>query len=327
MAKRNLVAIGASLGGVEALRQLLGQLPGDLEASLFIVQHTAPSARGGSLDSALVPVTRLPVHYAKDGERFEPGHVYLAPPDRHLLLEAKKLRVVRGPRENAVRPAIDPLFRSAAAHHGSRVVGVVLTGLRDDGAAGLDAIRRSGGATVVQDPEDATFPDMPQSALRLGPADHVLPLTEMGMLIARLATQDAPAGAGAPEDVVREARITASYASQAGVLDQLGRLTQLDCPDCGGPLWEIPKVDGRRFRCRIGHAFSDRALVVRQIEQAERSLLVALRTLEERGRMLHRMSEDARGRDNGAHATRFAQDRDEALAHADVLRDLLGSLG
>src|SRR5688572_477314 len=189
VARRNLFVIGASLGGIPAFQRLLPQLPRDLDASLFVVQHTS---REGRPEAALAPWASLPLRYAVDGERFESGTIYVAPPDRHMLLAAKTLQVVRGPRENGTRPAIDPLFRSAAAHHGRRVVGIVLTGLRDDGAAG--PIQRSGGVTVVQDPVDASFPDMPRNALHAVAADHVVPLEGMAELIVRLAREAAPEG-------------------------------------------------------------------------------------------------------------------------------------
>lgn len=320
---RDIFAIGSSLGGVEALRRLVAQLPADFGGTLFVVQHTAAD---GGLDAVLSRVSQLPVRYAEDGERFERGTIHLAPPERHLIVDGKALFTVRGPRENGVRPAIDPLFRSAAAHHGPRVVGIVLTGLRDDGTAGLQAIRRSGGITVVQDPDDAAHPEMPESALAHVEIDHVLPVARMGGLMERLVREEAPEGVGPPADVVREARITARYGLSEGPVNELGQLTLLDCPECGGALWEIRHGERRRFRCYVGHAYSENALAVEQNEQVERSLLVALRTLEERSRMLHRLCEQAQSQALDRQADTFAADRDEALAHAEVLRELLATL-
>ena len=322
MVRRNLIVIGASLGGVQALRRLLAQLPPDLEAAVFVVQHTGPH---GQIDTALESEARLPVRAPEDGERFALGTVYVAPADRHMLVGAKSIQLVRGPRENGSRPAIDPLFRSAAAHHGARVVGIVLTGLLDDGGAGLDAIRRSGGVTVVQDPGDAAFPDMPRNALALAPASHVIPLAEMGELIVRLSQEEAPTGR-APDDVVREAAITARYPASSAPVESLGSLTQLDCPECGGPLWELGEADHGRFRCRIGHAFTAGALEAKQSEEIERSLLVAMRTMQERSRMLDRLSRMALEQGGPTDALRFEQDRDETLSHTEVLRELLLSL-
>jgi two-component system chemotaxis response regulator CheB len=323
MANRNIVVIGASLGGVRALQDLLSQLPADLDAALFVVQHTT---RLGRLEPVLAPSSALPVRTPADGEHFASGTVYVAPADRHMLVDAKTVQVVRGPRENGARPAIDPLFRSAAAHHGPRVVGVLLTGLRDDGAAGLHAIRRSGGATVVQDPQDAAFPDMPSNALAEGPVDHVIPLRSIAEAITRLSKEPAPAGT-APDDVIREARITARYSSSSDGVENLGELTQLDCPECGGPLWQIEQGGGAaRFRCRLGHALTARSLQALQDEEIERSLLVAMRTLEERSRMLDRLNRQALEQGRALDAERFGQDRDETAGHADVLRELLLSI-
>jgi two-component system chemotaxis response regulator CheB len=324
VANRDIHVIGSSLGGVEALMRLVAALPLDLQASIFLVQHTAP--RDGNLAKALARRASLPVHLAIDGQDFERGAIYLTPPDRHLLLEAKTMRVVRGPRENAVRPAIDPLFRSAAAHHGSRVVGVVLTGLRDDGAAGLRAIRQSGGIAVVQDPRDAAFPDMPRSALAHVPEAHVVPLAEMPALLARLAREPAPEDHSAPEDVVREARITAGYSDSDAPLDRIGELTTFNCPECDGPLWEIDGGDRARFRCRIGHALSEELLGELQSEQVERSLLVAMRTLEERSRLLGRLRKRAEESGGPRGGSRFEREYEEMLAHIEVLKELLGAL-
>jgi two-component system chemotaxis response regulator CheB len=321
VANRDIFVIGASLGGVEALLRMLADLPADLDASLFVVQHRSP--REGHLGRVLARRATLPLRDACDGEVIERGTIYLAPADRHLLLDKATLRVVRGPRENGVRPAIDPLFRTAAAHYGSRVVGIVLTGLRDDGVAGLEAIHRSGGLTVVQDPEDAAYPDMPRSALAQVPVDHVVPLAQMSKWIAQLAGAPAPEGS-APDDVVREARITATYTSSDEPLDRLGDLTTYDCPECGGPLWRVGEPKRARYRCRVGHAFSEHKLSEAQATQIERSLLVALRVLEERSRLLQRLHD--RVYPGRAESDRFVREREEAREHIEVLKELLGSL-
>ena len=323
VANRDIVVIGSSLGGVEALMRLLAGLPANLDAAIFIVQHSSP--RQSHLDRVLARRAKLTVRHAHDGEIFERSTIYLAPPDRHLLLDAKTTRVVRGPRENGVRPAIDPLFRSAAAHHGPRVVGIVLTGLRDDGTGGLQAVARSGGVTMVQDPEDAAFPEMPRSVLSHMQVDHVVPLDRMAELIVEIAAQPAPDGLRAPDDVVREARITATHANAEEPLERLGRLSTFDCPECGGPIWEIGEGDLAHFRCRIGHAFSEAALNELQAEQIERSLLVALRTLEERTRLLQRLH-DRVNRAGPRETMRYARERDEVSAHIEVLKQLIGSL-
>jgi len=277
-----------------------------------------------TLAELLAGVGRLPVRTPGDGEVFDAGTIYLAPPDHHLLVDRRTVRTTRGPRENGVRPAIDPLFRSAAAHHGPRVVGVLLTGLRDDGTAGLQAVRRSGGITVVQDPSDAPCGEMPRHALDHVPIDHVVPLSEMGELLARLATEAAPVDRAAPDDVVREARI-AARGGAPDVVDVVARWARSGCPKCGRALTELRR--DRHFRCRAGHVFSEKALLAGRIGQLERPTLVALRALEERARMLGRLAEHAGATHCGSQAERYAGDRDEALANAQVLRELLAILG
>jgi two-component system chemotaxis response regulator CheB len=320
VANRDLFVIGSSLGGVEALLRLLSDLPADLDATLFIAQHTSPRIK---LERVLARRARLPVRLAVDGDAFDRGTIYVAPPDRHLLVEAKTTRVVRGPRENGVRPAIDPLFRSAAAHHGPRVVGIVLTGLREDGTVGLQAIARSGGRTVVQDPDDAAYPEMPRGALAALRVDHVVPLSRMAALISELAAQPAPDDVGAPDDIVREARITGTYQVSDAPLDRIGRVTTFDCPECGGPIWEIGDEGSEHYRCRIGHAYSVQALGDLQADRVERSLLVAMRMLGERSRWLQRMVDR---RPDSRDSARMARERDEALGHVEVLKELLSSL-
>ncbi|HEY4409154.1 MAG TPA: chemotaxis protein CheB [Acidimicrobiia bacterium] len=193
MVGRDIVVIGASAGGVEALRRVVGDLPEDLPAAVFLVLHTAPHS-GTALLRILARQTSLPVTHPGDGEPIRPGHVYVAVPDRHMVLDEQAVRVTSGPKENGYRPAVDTLFRTAAASYGPRVIGVVLSGTRDDGTAGLRAIRARGGVAIVQDPEDALFPGMPQSALADDPPDFVLPVGEIGAQIAKLAREEAPVG-------------------------------------------------------------------------------------------------------------------------------------
>jgi two-component system, chemotaxis family, protein-glutamate methylesterase/glutaminase len=195
-----IVVIGTSAGGLEALDELIGQLPAGLHASIFIVQHMAAEAAGDALLHRLGSHS-LQCKLASDGESFKNGNVYIVPADYHLLVKKKRLLVTKGARENRYRPAIDPLFRSAAVAHGPGVIGLVLTGLLDDGTAGLIAIKKCGGVTVVQDPSDAAYPEMPQSALNNLKVDHCVPLGEMGLLLEKLVQQPAGKNRPSPEDV------------------------------------------------------------------------------------------------------------------------------
>lgn len=182
---RDLIVIGASAGGVEALRRLTADLPPDLRAGVVVVLHLAPGAASG-LPAILGRSGALAASHARDRESLLPGHIYVAPPDRHVVVSDGVLRLTSGPRENLARPAIDPLFRSAAREHGGHVIGVVLSGLLDDGSAGLLSIRRAGGVAVVQEPEDALYADMPRHALAIAGADHVVKIADMGSLLDEL---------------------------------------------------------------------------------------------------------------------------------------------
>ena len=232
---RDIVVIGGSAGGVEAITTLLRQLPADLPASVFVVCHMLPNATAHLVD-AFNAAGPLVAKTAEDGEEITPGMIYVAPPDRHLLVKRAHLRITRGPRENRW-PAIDPLFRSAAVAYGARVIGIVLTGLLDDGTAGLQAVKRCGGVAIVQDPEEAPFPDMPKNALANVDIDHCLAIGEMPGLLQRLVREPVAAGAAVPSDLEKEARIAEMGFSNAKITDELGTLATHVCPECSGPLW------------------------------------------------------------------------------------------
>ena len=317
MTNRNAVVIGASSGGVDALRTLLNSLPSDFPAGVCAVLHLAASSPG-SLPDVFSRGCALPVSTAQDGEAFEPGRVYLAPPDRHLLLKPGRLRVVRGPRENRARPAIDPLFRSAAVAYGSRLVGVILTGLLDDGSSGLAAVGRCGGVTVVQDPGDAAFPDMPLSALHAAGADHCVGLRQLPELLDRLVREEAAPNLPAPSDIAAEADIAERVMSDVPKENRLGQPAPFGCPGCGGPLWEMEDTNVKRYRCHVGHGYTAKTLLANQSEVVEEALWVALRTLEERAAMLRRMAQEGRGP-----SAQFGERADEAEQQALSIRSLL----
>jgi two-component system, chemotaxis family, protein-glutamate methylesterase/glutaminase len=236
MDNHNIIVIGASMGGLEALRALVKQLPPDLPAAVFIVLHITPSA-----PSLLAPIldrdSALPVTSAQDGEAIESGRIYVAPPDHHLLLKPGQVRLTRGPRENRTRPAIDPLFRSAAVAYGPHVIGVVLTGYLDDGASGLLAIKRCNGVAIVQDPEDAAYPSMPLNAIEMVPVDYRLPIAEMGRILTELVQLPPKEVVPVPKDILVEAAISEGTESSMRTEEYLGALAPFACPDCCGSLW------------------------------------------------------------------------------------------
>ena len=290
---RNIIVVGTSAGGLETLDQLVGQLPTDLKASIFIVQHMAPHNSGEPLLRRLSRHQAFQPKLAEDGNRFEPGRIYIAPPDSHLLLKKDRVLVTKGARENRYRPGIDPLFRSAAVAHGARVIGVVLTGMLDDGTAGLMAIKRCGGVTVVQDPRDAAYSGMPVSALDNVDVDFCVPVSEMGPLLARLVVQSHGKSKAVPSDIRTEARIAERVLSDVAQVNGLGNQVPYNCPNCGGVLWEIDTPGEKRYRCHTGHSYTGPALLASQSEKIEEMLWIALRMFEERKNLLTSMVKTA----------------------------------
>jgi two-component system, chemotaxis family, protein-glutamate methylesterase/glutaminase len=322
MPDHDIVVVGASAGGVEALVGLAASLPADLPAAVFVVLHVPPTGTS-VLPDILSRHGRLPASHAKDGEPIEPGRIYVAPPDHHLLVRTDHLHLTRGPRENGHRPAVDPLFRSAAREHATGVVGVVLSGALDDGTAGLVAVKARGGVAVVQDPSDALYPGMPASALEHAKVDHVLPAASIGALLARLASEPAQVPPGpAPTDMKVEVEVE-GFSLQAMEGEHPGEPSGFSCPDCNGVLWAIRDGGLQRFRCRVGHAWSSESLLTRQSEALEAALWIALRSLEERAALARRLAEPARRRGHTITATRFEEQATEAQQAARVVRELL----
>jgi two-component system chemotaxis response regulator CheB len=250
MPGRDVVVVGGSAGGVEAMARLVAGLPADFPGALFFVLHL-PAQASSALPTILARHGPLPAHHAVDGERVEPGQIYVAPPDHHLIVDRGVVRLGRGPRENRHRPSIDVLFRSAARAYGPRVVGVVLSGTLDDGTAGLATIKRLGGAAIVQDPEDALMPSMPMSALEHVEPEHTAAAADIPALLARLAAEPLPERGAptVPDELEKESEI-AELDPAALEGQRPGRPATFGCPDCGGTLWELEESGLMRFRCR-----------------------------------------------------------------------------
>lgn len=284
-----VVVVGASAGGMEALTGLVAQLSADFPAPVFIVNHMGAETTGKALVRALNDAGSVKCSHARDGAAFKRGHVYLAPSDQHMLLVRGKVLVTKGARENRYRPAIDPLFRTAAVAYGKGVIGVILTGYLDDGTSGMKAIKRCGGICIAQDPADAAYPDMPQSVIRHVGVDHCVPLAQMGALLAKLATGKVGASKKPPADLVIEAKIAERVVSDLQSVEALGTQVPFNCPDCGGVLWQMKHGEPPRYRCHTGHAFSSAALLAQQGERIEETLWVALRMFEERQNLISAM--------------------------------------
>jgi two-component system, chemotaxis family, protein-glutamate methylesterase/glutaminase len=315
----DIVVVGASAGGVEALSQLAAVLPGDLDAAVFVVLHISAESPS-ALPAILARRGRLPACHARHGDPIEHGRIYVAPPDHHLLVGDGVVHLANGPRENGHRPAVDPLFRSAAAVYGPRVAGVVLSGALDDGTAGLAAIKQSGGATLVQDPRESLAGGMPLNAIEHVRVDQVLGVAEIGAAIVRLASDPL-------DPVADELAVEADLGELDGDVvrpgDRPGDPSGFSCPDCGGVLWELHEGDLVRFRCRVGHAWSAESLLGQQAETLEAALWVALRSLEERSALSHRLMDAAMSRGYAMSAHRFAEQALDADKAVDRIRDFL----
>lgn len=320
--RRDITVIGASAGGVEALQTVVGGLPRDYPAAVFVVLHVSPDAPS-VLPSLLDRAGPLPAAAAIDGAPIQPGHVYVATPDRHLVIERARMRLVHGPRENRHRPSIDVLFRSAAAAHGPRVVGVVLTGTLDDGSAGLWAVKRRGGIAVVQDPADALFPDMPRNALEAVKVDWCVPLAQIAPTLVRIVREPALAVAMQPDAKMElEVNMASQTSSTMDQLDRLGARSELTCPECGGALWEMQQAPPR-FRCHVGHSYSLRTLIAAQADRVESALWAGLRSIEESEALAKRLRDSARERGH-THSARMYDERvREHGRHAEILREML----
>ncbi len=325
MANRDIITIGASAGGVEALMSLMRGLPGNLPASVFVVQHLAPDLPT-AMAELLTRNGTMPALLATDHFEFQKAHAYVAPPDQHLMIDRSFIYLTRGPRENRSRPSIDPLFRSAAVVHGPHVIGVILSGALDDGTSGLGAIKRCGGMTVVQDPDDAQVPDMPKSAIENVDVDHVVPLAEMGSLLVRL-TSDPPGPPATPTpELLMEVEMARVGGGSTEVLDEIGELSALTCEACGGPLWQIRHESILRYRCREGHSYTAKSLLLEQKEGLEESLWAAVQTMDERVRVLNQLVEYDRQKGRTHDITSLRARAQETKKYADRLRQFLLAL-
>lgn len=321
----DIIVVGASTGGVEALTQLMYALPDDLPASVFVVLHISPQATS-HLPQILSRSGALRAIHPTDGAPIRPGRIYVAPPDLHLMVEPGRVRLVRGPRENRNRPAVDPLFRSAALAYGPRVIGTVLTGALDDGTAGLQTIKQRGGIAVVQDPKDALIPSMPESALQYVDVDYCLPLAKIGPMLARLAGESAPDGAQFPvsRELTYETRVVRMDNEVLSTTKQPGTLVGFTCPECGGPIYELRDGELVRYRCRVGHSFTGESMLAGQSEALEDALWNAYNTLQESALVAERMATDAHRRGHKHVAARLDERTRLQRKRAAVVRAVLG---
>lgn len=290
--KSAIVAIGASSGGVDALRAVAAALPADLNAAVLVVLHIG--AHRSDLPWLLARCGALPAAHGVDGEMVVPGRIYVAPPDHHMVVENDRVVLTKGPRENWARPAIDPLFRSVARCYGSRAIGVIMSGGFNDGTAGLYTIKQFGGISIVQDPFDCVSPNMPQSAIANVQIDHVVPAADIGLLIARVVAEF-----GQDADAVTTSELVPDKQQKQGMTAEftLDAPVAVTCPDCGGALRRSEMGTLIQFSCHIGHVYTAEVMLAAQFLVLERFIEQAMRSLSERAelcrQMLARLDEDA----------------------------------
>ncbi|MDB6164614.1 MAG: protein-glutamate methylesterase (protein methylesterase)-like protein [Xanthomonadaceae bacterium] len=324
--KRDIVVIGASAGGVAVLLDLAADLPEDFPAAVLVVLHVG--AHRSVLPELMASRGAKRALHAIDGQPLHHGTILVAPSDQHMLVQGGTIRLQRGPKENHARPAIDPLFRSAALAHGPRVIGVVLSGRLDDGTAGLQAIKRCGGLAVIQDPADAEQPEMPVSALAHVDIDHCVPAANLVETLMRLVgtpVAAAPPAPAAPSVFASEQAISDGEDNPMDHLYQIGQPSRFACPECSGVLWEINDTQPRRYRCHTGHAYTLRTLAFAQDESADEALWAAMRALQEREALLRALAESGDSDADGRQGQDLSAQAEQTGKHSDQLRRMIAS--
>jgi two-component system, chemotaxis family, protein-glutamate methylesterase/glutaminase len=318
-----IVVVGASAGGLNSIIELTAQLNDKIDAAVFIVLHITQITSPELLVQRFENNSSFSCKLAEDGEKIQRGHIYVAVPDRHLLIKNRTVLVGRGSPENRWRPSIDILFRSAAAAYGGRVIGIILSGMMEDGTAGMLAIKKSGGTLIAQDPEEAEYPDMPQSVLNNMKVDYCVPLDAMGAILLEKSKDGKENFAFAPPEVIAEANIAERVAIDIDKVSELGDKSVFSCPDCGGGLWEIKEEDVTRYRCHIGHMYNQKELELRQKQALENTMWIALRMMEERRNLLRKMSEEERGKGWARSADHKLERAVDLEAHITRLKEIL----
>jgi two-component system chemotaxis response regulator CheB len=328
MEKRNIIVIGASAGGFDALKKLVDGLPEDMDASIFIVWHMAVDVKG-ILPQVLNKSNSLFAAHGEDREVVKPGRIYVAPPDHHMLIEKGMIRITRGPKENRFRPAIDPLFRSAAFEYGPRVIGIVLSGALDDGSAGLWTIKERGGLAIVQDPDDAEVSSMPSSAMRAVDVDYKVAMMDMPKLLVELSDEPVPRESEIDSNDDERTKLEIGIAMEDKSVDnnilEHSQLTPYTCPDCHGVLSSIREGKRVRFRCHTGHAFSADSLLMTISESIEESLWSAIRNIHESVFLLNQIGDHFAEANQPKVAAIYFRKAREAKMRAELVRQAVFS--
>ncbi|MGI8419293.1 MAG: chemotaxis protein CheB [Candidatus Levyibacteriota bacterium] len=321
-----LVVIGASAGGLDALSEMVKNLQKGLDVAYCIVLHLSRIGSGDFVVYRLSQATSLPCSLVVDGAPIIKDAIYIARPNQHALVKDNKFILGAGPEENRYRPSIDVLFRSAAVSYSSHSIGIILSGMLDDGTSGMWAIKRSGGTCVVQDPNQAEYPDMPLSVINNMEVDHVATLQDLGPLIAEITKHKTGKKKPVPEDVIAESKIAETTAVGIDDIEKIAETSVFACPDCGGNLWTMKDDTIKRYRCHIGHAYTERDLVIKEAETASTTLWVALRMMEERKHLLKKTEVDYAKKGYKSLSTSHAKKQAGMQHHIDMLKEILSDL-
>src|SRR5215211_2105796 len=319
-----IIVIGASAGGLQSITELMAQLTQEMNAAIFLVLHTPNTAYGDLIMQKLQKNTVFTCKLAEHGEKIQARHLYIAVPDNHLLLKQGTMILGRGPNENRWRPSIDVLFRSAAVAYGSRVIGIILTGLLEDGTTGMQIIKECGGTCIVQDPKEAEYPDMPQSVLRHVKVDYCTSLHRIAYIIQEKAKNGVPEKHEIPQYIRKEAEIAERVAIGINNMASLGgERSPYSCPECGGGLWELKESGITRFRCYTGHMYTASELLERKRNELEDTFWIALRILEERRNLLQKMAQEEEGKGWKRSAANKSERADELEIHIQRIKEVL----
>jgi two-component system, chemotaxis family, protein-glutamate methylesterase/glutaminase len=321
--KKSIVVIGTSAGGSILLPELIKQFTPEMNIAVLIVIHLSKRSVGDLLASRLQKATSYRCKMPRLGETIKTRHIYIAKPDHHLLIKGDKILLGRGPMENRYRPSVDALFRSAAASHGPNVIGIILTGMLEDGAAGMMAIRRAGGVCIIQDPNEAQYPDMPRAVLNQLDPDYSVPVSQMGEILSTVLKRKGKSSHSIPQDLAKEARIGERVQIGIDSLKKIGKHSLYSCPDCGGGLWEIKGNGTVHYRCHVGHAFTSDGLLVGMELTTESALWTALRIIEERKNLLKKIEAKEKSSGNRKLATTYHKRAMELEQQIDQLKKVL----
>ena len=321
-----IAVVGASAGGLNALAEMVQTFEKGLDIAYCIVLHLSRKGIGDYVVHRLKQFTELNCSLAVHDEWIERDHIYIARPNQHMLVKNNKILLGSGPEENRFRPSIDVLFRSAAVAYGSNAIGIILSGLLDDGTSGMWAIKRSEGCCIVQDPNQAEYPDMPLSIINNMEVDHVSTLVEIGALVGEIVMTPHKVKKNAPQEVISESLIAETVAVGIDDVEAVGTISVFACPDCGGNLWSIDKDIIHRYRCHIGHSYTEKDLMIKQAQIACSTLWVALRIMEERKHLLNKMKVEYENKGFKSLSLNNAKKQADMEIHIDRLKKMLGDL-